>query len=695
MTQSFTASHSETQVTPALSLWIKVLFIFLALFKLWLVEVQPITAINLVHDDRLFLNLAHHLLSGEWLGPYNQFTLIKGSVYPLWIATAFVLGLPLLLSQHLLYIAACGAFIQAVRPLVQRPLWLVLIYSALLFNPMSYTAAMTRVIRGGIYPALTLFVVAMACGFLLRYQAPLRTRFLWVLGLGISLALFWLTREGGIWLIPLVLFFIGLSAVKLARRKPLDYKGLGLCLVPFIIWGAGVAGIALINFNYYGVFRTNDVKSAPFLAAYGALTRVKHEHWRPTVPVSAEVRERVYRVSPAFAELKPFLERKGAWRGHPSLYGSDIGGAHFMWALRWAAALKGYYRSASSADAYYWRLANEVNKACKEKRLECGPKRATLMPPWHSEYTIPLLHTLWRATLYLVQFKGFEVTPRPSRGSKEDFQFYREITHSRLSPPRDFTLLPGGKIRMRGWVFSRTQKIRLEIRDKNGKLITASIPLQSSLGVYEHFAKKNIKTNNAKRARFNVTFPCIKDCFLYIYGTQERFKRVPLDGSVKAFNNNDLYFYLDYLGRPQAAQESPYLPQALLDHFKINTLQSIASLYQAIIPFLFILALILYLYQSIHSLKNRKILLSWWIGTGLVLILSARLLMLSLIDVTSFPAINTLYMSSAYPLLLIFIFLTISYHVKWNEIVSKSYSRVKALDFPWKPHRTAQKSART
>ena len=83
--------------------------------KLWLSRGQGVFAIGSAGlDDRLFLELAQHLVRGEWLGPYTETTLAKGPFYPLFIAGAFLVGLPLFLTQHLFYAAACGLF--ALRP---------------------------------------------------------------------------------------------------------------------------------------------------------------------------------------------------------------------------------------------------------------------------------------------------------------------------------------------------------------------------------------------------------------------------------------------------------------------------------------------------------------------------------------------------------------------------------------------------
>ena len=74
--------------------------------------------------------------------------------------------------------------------------------------------------------------------------------------------------------------------------------------------------------------------------------------------------------------------------------GTQIPGGWFMWALRDAVAAAGHYSSGTAAADYYRRLANEINIACDEGRLECYGRRATMMAPWHSEYNSYLKNSL-------------------------------------------------------------------------------------------------------------------------------------------------------------------------------------------------------------------------------------------------------------------------------------------------------------
>ena len=74
-----------------------------------------------------------------------------------------------------------------------------------------------------------------------------------------------------------------------------------------------VGSVNTINYTVYGVFRNNDFRSSDFLAGYGALTRIRHDHWQRYVPFPKDARERAYAMSAAARELKPYFEGDGVW----------------------------------------------------------------------------------------------------------------------------------------------------------------------------------------------------------------------------------------------------------------------------------------------------------------------------------------------------------------------------------------------
>jgi hypothetical protein len=529
--------------------WMVFFFIISALVKLWLTAGQSVSGVGRADlDERLFLRLAQNILAHGWLGSYTHTTLVKGPFYPFFIALSFALGVPLLLSQQLLYIAACVMLIIAVRPVLRSPSMLLVLWTSLLLNPMSYAdGVMTWVVREGIYPALTVLVVSCAAGILARRDYPLKKLRFWAAGLGVSLSALWLTREEGVWILPFVFIISGAVAVSTLRARPVDWRRLALlCVLPFFILIASLTTVAGINKIAYGVFATVELKSKDFLDAYGALTRVRPARLRTFVPVPEEVRERIYTVSPAFAELRPFLEGdmgKAFTRASCQVLGvcNDIAGGWFIWAFRQAAFRAGHHTSGASASVYYGRIAREINAACAGRKLDCAAERASLMPPWNNEYAKPVLADMVKACLYMVRFEGFIPHPGPTEGTDDQMAIFRDLTRDRLSP-------------------------------------------------------------RAAGDRLN--------------------------------------------------------EQAKFDDIKIAVLGYIGKIYRFLTPFAAGLALILYIYNTARLFKRKAFSELWIICTALLVAIIVMLLLLSVIDVTSFTAINPLYLSPVYPLLFIFVVLS-------------------------------------
>lgn len=63
----------------------------LVIFMISFILIKQLLVINMPlfahagagHDDRLMINMADSLISGEWLGDYSEKTLVKGLFFPL------------------------------------------------------------------------------------------------------------------------------------------------------------------------------------------------------------------------------------------------------------------------------------------------------------------------------------------------------------------------------------------------------------------------------------------------------------------------------------------------------------------------------------------------------------------------------------------------------------------------------------
>lgn len=418
------------------------LYVLSVLLYVWLAANLPLAAIPFAGiDDGLFIRQAVSLLRGDWLGPYDNLTLAKGPFYPLWIAVNWLVGLPLLVSQYLLYASACWLLVRGLRPWLKWEAAAFILFIILLLNPIQYEMGMLRVIREGLYAPLTVLLAGgVAWWFRLRL-ARLRPRLLTAAGLGATLAAFWLTREEGVWIMPLL---VGSLLLALAldlfapapagngadgdageagesnaagRRRAAGSLGLaGLTAATALL---GVGAVQQMNKQWYGVADTVEFRQKAFLSAYGALSRVIPDREAPRyVAVPRETLARIYAVSPAAAELRPYLDGPGV-TGLVDMgcmmhsvrpCDGEFRAGWFMWGLREAAAQVGHYRSAREARGFYARMAAEIDAACDDGRLSCLPRRRTMAPPFRPEF----IAAAWRSGMFLMGMTvRFEAVPPP------------------------------------------------------------------------------------------------------------------------------------------------------------------------------------------------------------------------------------------------------------------------------------------
>lgn len=350
-------------------------------------------------DDAWFWLRAESIAQGHWLGAYDQMTLAKGSGYPLFLAVVHYSGLSVITAQALLYCGACLLLGAGVQRMTHRPWLAVVLVLAIQWHPTALV--WTRLLRDYLGAAQLLAGVGCALLFLCAPDAR-RRGWRWAVLAGLLIGWAWTTREDLVWSVP------GLALLLLVRAGPAWREaverrrlaiGLGLFALSFAGWISLVAGV---NLAKYGSFATVETRGWDYADALWALQRVRVGEATPYVPVPARVREAVYAVSPAFAQLRPQLETGDAshWKGVgcPRLPEScgDFAGGWFMWALRDAVAANGGHASAPKAGAFYRQIADEIGQACASGRLTCVDRIRGLLPPTTSTQWLtlpPRLHS--------------------------------------------------------------------------------------------------------------------------------------------------------------------------------------------------------------------------------------------------------------------------------------------------------------
>ena len=412
----------------------------------WLRLALPILGVgNGEFDDMLFVRLAAHMAAGEWLGPYGNLTLAKGAAFPAFIAATHVLGIPLKLAEHAVYLGASWMFARSIAGVIGSRRSFPILFAILALNPAVWAAeAGGRIVRENLYVSLTLLLLALAIRL---YSTPRDLRREWpaLLAFGLVGGLFWITREEGAWIVPALIVIADAWLARARRANDLPAVAIAFALAaPAAAFAAVVLAVNALNHHYYGVFRNNDFRSSDFQSGYGALARIGQDEMRRFVVFPKDARLRAYAASANARQLQPYLDgelgRSWARVGceQTAIRPCDeILSGWFMWALRDAVAQAGHYRSAREAEGFYKALAAEIDEACAAKRIPCGPPRRTLVPAWRPEFAAWTAESGVKVARTLLTLGDMQVRTLASVGDAAQLGLMRRMTRAKLASTTD------------------------------------------------------------------------------------------------------------------------------------------------------------------------------------------------------------------------------------------------------------------
>jgi hypothetical protein len=381
---------------------------------------RPWLIADMVYDDALFARSAGHIVQGNWLGPYDMLTLSKGPTYPLFIAGAYELHIPLKLAEHGLHLVAAGMLAWAVWRVTRVRVVTVAAYVVVALNPAYLGSAASRVTREVIYGALSLILVSALIVFLTYVPGLVARGWRWSvpagvvggLAIGVTAAAYYLCREERTWLAPAVLVALLAGTARWGRigRTWVPKAGLagGAVLMAALVVAGSLQWVEAQNEKHYGAAVVTDLVEGEIANAYAQWQRVDVGDARRFVVVTREQRRAVYAVSPAAAELRWTLERTPG----PDMWSAgciladvcdDYTGAQFVWALRLAAAREGHMESADETYAYFAQIADDIEAACGVQ-FECSRRGFASMPPLDRIAVKAIPTSLIDSAWYLARF---------------------------------------------------------------------------------------------------------------------------------------------------------------------------------------------------------------------------------------------------------------------------------------------------
>ena len=321
-------------------------------------------------DDALLARYADTLRKGEWLGAFSNATLCKVSGFSAFLAVLNRLGIPYQTGLILFYGMACFLFMVALKKLFRTWIlpflsFLFLLYSPVLLEvmvgPRFYCMALVP-------PFLVLFLAAFVGIYTCRKEEDKRVLVCWLLLAGLSYGGYRLIRVDHAYL---TLFFAVALLVLLISwlRDPSLRKRSLLLLLPVATALVLPVSAATVNRVHYGLFLTNDFTEGAFPEFCSALMEIRPEREDQGIYVSTETMQRAAKVSPAFAELYPLIE-KDAEAGVLGALDGEWGAEFYAWELRNAMQQAGLYSDGQQAQSFMQKATAEIRQAFDDGTLE-------------------------------------------------------------------------------------------------------------------------------------------------------------------------------------------------------------------------------------------------------------------------------------------------------------------------------------
>ena len=379
--------------------------LLIGLARMWLTADEDILARYASYDDLWYIRSAAVAYWG--VEKYDQLSAMRPPLYPLWLWANMHLGIPQRIAIDGAFVASAMLLAYALRRAGMPRFWTLLTFAVIIFTPEPFR--LFRLIQSD---ALNIPLMTALCAVLLLvYQTRGSTR--WAIAAGTLAGLFALTRGEGMVLGAAAIAFTGALLLLGAWSRHEGAKRAAIVairamLIPLVVVMAITHAVKFANNRVFGVYATAELSAPGHAGMMKALTRIRPTRPIEYVAISRESIDLACQVSPAMRELKPFLDGEVAQRWHnvtllrrTGLPEGEILSGFTHWALREAAFKAGKHTSGRDADAYYQRVADEINSAIDRGELRQRLVLSSYLDPdistWLPRLPAALL-AVWRST---------------------------------------------------------------------------------------------------------------------------------------------------------------------------------------------------------------------------------------------------------------------------------------------------------
>lgn len=350
----------------------------LTALRLFLAASTPLLpAMGQLCDDALLAGYADTIQGGEWLGTFESYTLAKRPGYALFLTLPSVTGVPYQVLFVGLQVVGALAFAIAIRPIVRSRIMRLVAYLSLLYLPALFSwDFFQRVYRMGIVIPYVLILCSCYIAMYLRKEEGALRLAPWVLLASPTMAIFYVTKEDSIWIVPFVLV---VSLILLGSWVAQGVRGVAsirsvagrgcLLVVPAICTMLLIAGIGQQNFDHYGERTLCERSDGAFSQAMSKLVQVYAPDCDHVIWVSRASMKDAILCSAGLQSIEEQIwQRWQAWAGD-----EELGGDLTYWALLEAFSTSGRCGSGADSEAFWTQVSEELDAALRDGRLRKKP----------------------------------------------------------------------------------------------------------------------------------------------------------------------------------------------------------------------------------------------------------------------------------------------------------------------------------
>lgn len=452
-----------------------------------------------IQDNMLMVQYASSLGAGQWLGEYNNNTLVKRIAYPAFLALCDKLNLPYLTGLGILWTLSVVVFIIAISKQIRKKINLFIIYIILLFNPVMYSVTFaTAIYRNSIVPSGVILAVATLIGLYYRRKEKKITILRWSLYSGLAFAFFWNIREDSIWLLPFycgALFLTSIFTFFGTKEKKQAIIKIVIICISILTFLEINTSIKLKNYYEYGIYTDTELFDTNCAKLKSMLKNLHEDEEYDGSTVSKSTVEMLYKVSPTFSLLEPYMG--------PNMYytfwqvigdGKDDGevyGDYFFWGLRDVIQAAGYYKDGKTANEFYGKVCNEIQTAIDTGKLYYDDNGLMFKGvKIFGEDMSLVIETMYENIDLMLNYENISYKDIMSSGNITNLRRTELITGNNIIYPYSVKKSLKGTITLE----NISDDLQVQILDENDKFIDG-LPLYKDNNVYNFEYETNRSSN--------------------------------------------------------------------------------------------------------------------------------------------------------------------------------------------------------